>query len=528
MRIGRPPHDGARRCPARGAAPTAAYVGIRVSDASIRQSGSGSALRTWHVKFDIDDYKARTDRLRWDDLDLDAFPDQPLDDDTLRVIEYMHDVELHTICYLRDLLVTPAHADPDVTTFLSCWAYEELWHGEALGDVLAAHGRPAGRRAGRRRCAAGSASATAIRPYVSALGSSLVGERLVALHMTWGAVNEWTTQAAYARLAQRADHPVLDRADAAHRPPGGPAHRLLRRPRRAPPRRQPGRPARRALGAAPAVAAGRVGDHADGRDRLRDPPPLRRRRRAPRSSSASTAASTPCPGQSGLRPGRRRRRRSRRRRLRRARTAATTASLRHGAVVPHVAADVDLVALDAPPRVDVAVQQQPAVVDRAVGRRSAPRRGCRPSTGSGTPGPATPPTRQLDDLLGQDLGEPGVAVAPDPLGRRRRRGPASSGRGCPGTSSLVPAQLADQPRATASMRPIATSPSTHTSSSSATVVVPPVDEAAVHRVDVGPRPVAVADDVGVPEVEVGREPARHGASPSRRATPAGGSAGRRR
>ncbi len=56
----------------------------------------------------------------------------------------MHDVELHTICYLRDLLVTPAHNDPDVTTFLSCWAYEELWHGEALGDVLAAHGRPSG------------------------------------------------------------------------------------------------------------------------------------------------------------------------------------------------------------------------------------------------------------------------------------------------------------------------------------------------------------------------------------------------
>ena len=73
----------------------------------------------------------------------------------------MHDVELHTICYLRDLLVTPAHNDPDVTTFLSCWAYEELWHGEALGDVLAAHGRPSGAAAGRRRCAAGSVCATA-------------------------------------------------------------------------------------------------------------------------------------------------------------------------------------------------------------------------------------------------------------------------------------------------------------------------------------------------------------------------------
>jgi hypothetical protein len=27
--------------------------------------------------------------------------------------------------------------------------------------------------------------------------------------MTWGAVNEWTAQAAYARLGQRAQHPVL-------------------------------------------------------------------------------------------------------------------------------------------------------------------------------------------------------------------------------------------------------------------------------------------------------------------------------
>ena len=27
--------------------------------------------------------------------------------------------------------------------------------------------------------------------------------------MTWGAVNEWTTQAGYARLAARAGHPVL-------------------------------------------------------------------------------------------------------------------------------------------------------------------------------------------------------------------------------------------------------------------------------------------------------------------------------
>ncbi len=160
------------------------------------------------MRFDIEDYKSRTDRLRWDDLDLGVFASRPLDDDTLRVIEYMHDVELHTICYLRDLLVTPAHNDPDVTSFLIFWAYEEFWHGEALGDVLAAHGRPAGStRVGQLRQRLGWRDR--IRPFVSALGSSVVGERLVALHMTWGAVNEWTTQAGYVRLAQRAGHPVL-------------------------------------------------------------------------------------------------------------------------------------------------------------------------------------------------------------------------------------------------------------------------------------------------------------------------------
>ncbi len=79
-------------------------------------------VRTIGVPFDIADYKGRSDRLRWDDLDFDAFRRQPLDDDTLRVIEYMHDVEMQ---------------------------------------------------------------------------------------MTWGAANEWTTQAAYSRLAQCADHPVL-------------------------------------------------------------------------------------------------------------------------------------------------------------------------------------------------------------------------------------------------------------------------------------------------------------------------------
>ncbi len=160
------------------------------------------------MRFDIDDYLRHSRRLDLDGIDFDAFRSRPLDDDSLRCIEYMHDVEQHTACYLRDLLMTSAHADPEMTSFLSCWVYEELWHGEALGTVLALHGRASGPervRAVRRRLGVRDK----LNPLLGAVGSAFVGRHLVALHTTWGAINEWTTQAGYVRLAARAGHPVL-------------------------------------------------------------------------------------------------------------------------------------------------------------------------------------------------------------------------------------------------------------------------------------------------------------------------------
>lgn len=160
------------------------------------------------MEFDIDDYKSRTGRLRWDDLNLDAFASDPLDPAALRCLRYMHDVEYHTVCYLRDLLVSPAHADPEITSFLSFWVFEEFWHGEALAAVLASHGEPAGQtRVSTMRSRLGWTER--IRPLSMMLGSAIAGEDFVAVHMTWGAINEWTTQAGYSQLARRAGHPVL-------------------------------------------------------------------------------------------------------------------------------------------------------------------------------------------------------------------------------------------------------------------------------------------------------------------------------
>ena len=80
---------------------------------------------------DLGSLLERSARLDLDGIDFDAFRARPLDADTLRCLRYMHDVESHTVCYLRDLLVTRAHADPAVTGFLACWSYEEHWHGAA-------------------------------------------------------------------------------------------------------------------------------------------------------------------------------------------------------------------------------------------------------------------------------------------------------------------------------------------------------------------------------------------------------------
>src|SRR6266545_2574477 len=106
------------------------------------------------------------------------------------------------VCYLRDLLVTPSHADPTVTTFLTMWNFEEYWHGEALAKILAAHGIPTGDdhiRGVRKRLG----WRDRLVPIEQAIIANLVGADYVAVHMSFGAINEWSAHAAYTRLMAR-------------------------------------------------------------------------------------------------------------------------------------------------------------------------------------------------------------------------------------------------------------------------------------------------------------------------------------
>ena len=174
------------------------------------------------IEFDIDKYVRNSKKLDLSFLDWDAIPDYELSDGDVMSMHYMMDIETHTVIYLRDLLATRAAQDPHITAFLACWVYEELWHGEAFSDFLRAYGvevpaeprlpdgstpmptRP--RRTAQLREQMGVGHKLAMLP--SMIGSALMPD-FVALHMTWGAINELTTLTGYYQLIRRSDHPVL-------------------------------------------------------------------------------------------------------------------------------------------------------------------------------------------------------------------------------------------------------------------------------------------------------------------------------
>jgi hypothetical protein len=174
------------------------------------------------VEFDLDRYLRNSKKVDLSGIDWEDTPNHRLSDGEVMCLHYMMDIEAHTVIYLRDLLATRVAADPQITAFLSCWVYEELWHGEAFSDFLRLYGieepieprLPDGRtplptRATRwrdLRVRLGVGNGLGIVPTMI---GSMLARNFAAIHMMWGAVNELTTLTAYYALIRRSDHPVL-------------------------------------------------------------------------------------------------------------------------------------------------------------------------------------------------------------------------------------------------------------------------------------------------------------------------------
>src|SRR5439155_23960561 len=85
-----------------------------------------------------------------------------------------------------------------------CWFYEETFHARVLARFLTTAGHePVARVRSRQR----------LGQRLEARGMALVARLwpdFVAVHMTWGAINELTTLTGYQRLATLCGHPVLE------------------------------------------------------------------------------------------------------------------------------------------------------------------------------------------------------------------------------------------------------------------------------------------------------------------------------
>jgi rubrerythrin len=173
-------------------------------------------------EFDLDRYLRASQKVDLAGVAWDQIKAHRLSREEARTIAYMMDIESHTVIYLRDLLATKAAFEPDVTAFLSCWVYEELWHGEAFSRFLGEAGyllppddehvwgaAPYPSRQARNSWIRRMAGSKGYAGHIGTLIGSSLFKDFVALHMTWGAVNELSTLTAYNLIIEKTQHPVL-------------------------------------------------------------------------------------------------------------------------------------------------------------------------------------------------------------------------------------------------------------------------------------------------------------------------------
>jgi rubrerythrin len=174
------------------------------------------------AEFDLDKYLRASKRVDLSTVAWDRIQEHPVTSDEARCLTYMMDIETHTVVFLRDLLATRASFDPEVTAFLSCWVYEELWHGEAFSRFLGEAGHrvepsyedvlgddPFPTRFDRNLWIRRKLGTKGYLSHMGTLLGSALFRDFVAVHMTWGAVNELGTLTGYHRIIAKTEHPVL-------------------------------------------------------------------------------------------------------------------------------------------------------------------------------------------------------------------------------------------------------------------------------------------------------------------------------
>ncbi|HTK59699.1 MAG TPA: ferritin-like domain-containing protein [Candidatus Baltobacteraceae bacterium] len=127
------------------------------------------------------------------------------------VMYYMRDVEKLTDVYFAELQKTPTGKNAPIQAFMERWRTEESLHGDLMNRFLEEAGYPSDEKWFDKVKASipfSNRLHTAVTQPLLTIG---FGRDFSAVHMTWGAINEYSTMNGYSRLREMARHPVLDR-----------------------------------------------------------------------------------------------------------------------------------------------------------------------------------------------------------------------------------------------------------------------------------------------------------------------------
>lgn len=157
----------------------------------------------WYESEDRTLTKSFLDQIPWNEVRKHA-----LDPAFIPVITYMRDVEQFTDIYYQQLLRSPTGKDPTIRRFMDRWAHEEVLHAELLNRFLEEAGIPSDPHWAEKAINKIPLSYHVMSRIQSLITNSF-GKAFSAVHMTWGAINEYSTMTGYNRLVQLAKHPVL-------------------------------------------------------------------------------------------------------------------------------------------------------------------------------------------------------------------------------------------------------------------------------------------------------------------------------
>ena len=155
-----------------------------------------------NLSFDLDRYLRVSGACKPAAFDWER-PQPRLSNEALFCLAYMMDIESHTIVYLRELLSTEIVRDVEVTAFLSCWAYEEFFHSLLLRHFLGRQGVEIDDRRFSELRRRRSLADQVIVPIARLV--SRVTHHFPAVHMTWGAINEFSTLIGYQAVICQTD-----------------------------------------------------------------------------------------------------------------------------------------------------------------------------------------------------------------------------------------------------------------------------------------------------------------------------------